>query len=664
MNKTFLPFIMGQLRPVAISLLTALMLIGGSSFAWAQKTLPYSYGFEDNNLATDGWTQIDKISSSQIVASGSYGVPAAIVTDDYCFRFSSGYNKTEYIVSPLLSSPATGIKVSFYYINTSSYSTEQFQIGYSTATGEGEPKVSSFIWLEGVITPAASMSEKALYTTTINNSNIKYVVIKHISANSHNVFIDDITFESASPYKSPKKFVLFSFTSTSATFTWERGKDETAFEMQYIKQGDADSTTIEIGNVLTKTLNELSTDKEYKAKLRSNYGGGHYSEWTEEITFTPANEIVHTLFDGAATSYNLPISSANVDNSTDITQTQFIIPKDSLSYMKNQQITTLKFYASRASVTWGSATWEVYLKETDNTTYNTSTKTFDSWGTCVYNNAGLSTDSKGEMTIVLNTPFNYTGKNLMVGFKQKTKGTKPSSTYWYSINTSAATNRGIYHYGAYNGVISYLPKVTITSVPITNDPVQIGINGFTTYVSPRALDLTTANLPDGLTAYKAESVDGTTIHFTEVNSTVAANTGLLLAGTANTTYNIPVVGSGSDISGSNLFLVNSTGGTFSAESGYTYYGLKKPATSSDPLVFATFNPSTVAIPSNKAYLMVSNTEARQLTCVFDDEATGISATLMNSEERIVNSIYNLAGQRVAQPTKGLYIKNGRKVIVK
>ena len=46
-----------------------------------------------------------------------------------------------------------------------------------------------------------------------------------------------------------------------------------------------------------------------------------------------------------------------------------------------------------------------------------------------------------------------------------------------------------------------------------------------------------------------------------------------------------------------------------------------------------------------------------------DGATGIDATLVNSEK--VNSQYfNLAGQRVAQPAKGLYIVNGKKVLVK
>ena len=47
---------------------------------------------------------------------------------------------------------------------------------------------------------------------------------------------------------------------------------------------------------------------------------------------------------------------------------------------------------------------------------------------------------------------------------------------------------------------------------------------------------------------------------------------------------------------------------------------------------------------------------------FGDDATGIGATLVNSEQRIVNSVYDLQGRKVAQPTKGLYIVNGKKVM--
>jgi len=45
------------------------------------------------------------------------------------------------------------------------------------------------------------------------------------------------------------------------------------------------------------------------------------------------------------------------------------------------------------------------------------------------------------------------------------------------------------------------------------------------------------------------------------------------------------------------------------------------------------------------------------------EGTGISATLMNSE-KVNSDVYNLAGQKVMNPTKGLYIVNGKKVLKK
>jgi hypothetical protein len=72
--------------------------------------------------------------------------------------------------------------------------------------------------------------------------------------------------------------------------------------------------------------------------------------------------------------------------------------------------------------------------------------------------------------------------------------------------------------------------------------------------------------------------------------------------------------------------------------------------------------ATNTIKPFRAYF-VSNSNASALTLDFGD-ATGIDS-IANSHELNVNShVYNLAGQRVAQPTKGLYIVNGKKVIVK
>jgi hypothetical protein len=145
----------------------------------------------------------------------------------------------------------------------------------------------------------------------------------------------------------------------------------------------------------------------------------------------------------------------------------------------------------------------------------------------------------------------------------------------------------------------------------------LGSNGYSTFASPYPLDLT--NLPDGLTAYKA-AVDGSTVTFTELDQAVPAYTGILLKGDESASYDIPVAGAGTIVS-DNAFCVNEAGTTFSPESGYNYFGLKK-----NTLTFGLFDPSAVAIPANKAYLKVSEGAGARLDISFDGEApTGISA---------------------------------------
>ena len=49
---------------------------------------------------------------------------------------------------------------------------------------------------------------------------------------------------------------------------------------------------------------------------------------------------------------------------------------------------------------------------------------------------------------------------------------------------------------------------------------------------------------------------------------------------------------------------------------------------------------------------------------FEEDATSLSEELrMNSEEFATAPVYDLQGRRVTQPTKGLYIVNGKKVFV-
>ena len=193
----------------------------------------------------------------------------------------------------------------------------------------------------------------------------------------------------------------------------------------------------------------------------------------------------------------------------------------------------------------------------------------------------------------------------------------------------------------------------------------MGANGYATFASAYNLDL--ANLPDGLTAYTA-SLAGTALSFTEKNdAAVAAGTGLLLMGDAGESYDIPVAATGSAVDGNALTgVITATNLQSNAEGNYIFV-MKKAETASDALTFLPLSTSAaVTVPAGKAYVSVpasvfASGEAKALTVSFDD-VTGIES--LKAEKVANGQWFNLAGQRVAQPTKGLYIQNGKKVIVK
>ena len=75
-----------------------------------------------------------------------------------------------------------------------------------------------------------------------------------------------------------------------------------------------------------------------------------------------------------------------------------------------------------------------------------------------------------------------------------------------------------------------------------------------------------------------------------------------------------------------------------------------------------YKATSGTIAARKAYLEIS-AAANFLSFSFDDETTGIEK-VENAAVNANGTMFNLAGQRVAQPTKGLYIVNGKKVVIK
>lgn len=84
--------------------------------------------------------------------------------------------------------------------------------------------------------------------------------------------------------------------------------------------------------------------------------------------------------------------------------------------------------------------------------------------------------------------------------------------------------------------------------------------------------------------------------------------------------------------------------------------------------------NAINIGANKAWLEVANANARALTIVFG-EATGINSMVngpldqrslatSGTQEWSMDTWYDLQGRRVNKPTKGVFIRNGRKMVVK
>ena len=78
--------------------------------------------------------------------------------------------------------------------------------------------------------------------------------------------------------------------------------------------------------------------------------------------------------------------------------------------------------------------------------------------------------------------------------------------------------------------------------------------------------------------------------------------------------------------------------------------------------FRKVDGSTNYVTANHAYLTADGAGAASLIIDFGD-VTGITNTNRTNDTNI-SEVYNLAGQRVSQPTKGMYIVNGKKIIMK
>ena len=161
-----------------------------------------------------------------------------------------------------------------------------------------------------------------------------------------------------------------------------------------------------------------------------------------------------------------------------------------------------------------------------------------------------------------------------------------------------------------------------------------------------------ATIPDGVKAYTLAYASGDKATATPVTGTISANTPVLLNGSGECTFtgSGAVSASASNESGA-LTGVFETG-TVPANS----YVLQKQG---ENVGFYKVTTDDIKIKPFRAYLTAPSNLSR-ISIVYEDEAAGIEG--IDEQRTESKTVYDLQGRRVAQPTKGLYIVNGKLVI--
>ena len=187
--------------------------------------------------------------------------------------------------------------------------------------------------------------------------------------------------------------------------------------------------------------------------------------------------------------------------------------------------------------------------------------------------------------------------------------------------------------------------------------VSVPAHEFVTYYADKTVTLPT--MENDIQLYTVSSVGDTEVTLTSAIDVANTETPLLIYnydGEAKDVLLITNVGTPANIAVANVFHGTLTDRTFTAEemAGSTYYVCNGKQ----------FVPVKTAgtIAANRCWLQIGSiAEARALNIVIGDEATGITDANATANDA---DFYDLNGRKVQSLKKGVYISNGKKVVIK
>jgi len=166
------------------------------------------------------------------------------------------------------------------------------------------------------------------------------------------------------------------------------------------------------------------------------------------------------------------------------------------------------------------------------------------------------------------------------------------------------------------------------------------------------------------TFYELKGYDGTTVSMESVTETKANTPYMFKPKAADTKVaakmvTVKAAPAAAPVAGNMKFVGTYEQKKIVSDGSTQYYCFMADGAEAGKFVHVITTP--VTMNPYRAYMVVEGAASRELDLVIDGVSTGIKNMKVGTDD---NVYYDLQGRRVLYPTKGLYIVNGRKVIIK
>ena len=516
----------------------------------------------------------------------------------------------------------------------------------SITLAQGEDKDYTFV------TNPTTVKEGGDYTLTVTGKG-NYTGTKEVPFNVY--------------YSVPTNIRCTNIAATTATVTWDKSAVAKKWIVEYSTDKTFESAERIDVNESTATLASLSADQVYYVRVKAVYGTDQESDWSNVCSFEPTTKLLVGSGDG--TSRFLPFS-----NWYHYGLTQQIYTAKELGN-KAGSIMALDFF--RTDDNECNNTIEIYLVKTDKTAFTNSSDWISVTEAEKVYDGKMQFESNQWTTIELTKPFDYDGVSNLALIVYDKNVSEDSYGDYRAFRTFKGNDNQTLFFRSDRDDPTIRPTVTGTRSNAKNqlrirmaDKVTMNGLGIMSYASDNALDF--SNVSD-LTAHYASGFAATAnnagvLTMTQVETTPAGE-GLMLKGTANETFYVPALFNLTPeaLTGNNLKGLTKITEVETTEGDKTNFILsqQKGVIAWYPLA------AKYALKAHSAYLQLltndvfTNDGTRAISMEFEDGVTtGFIQIATDDVED--GDWYGIDGVKFNQkPTqRGVYINNGRKVIVK